>query len=231
MKTYIKESSQKTQKNVKEFMIHNKVYMFIKDPFIEKINLKKVIDYIEQKIPSHMFDNVETVYIGDFEEFHERNINALYKDGAIYVTNHQSDELDLIDDVVHELAHSIEEPFWNELYSDGMIEGEFLGKRKRLYSLLKTETYGIYLDDMLNIEYSEEFDEFLYKSIGYEKLANISTGLFVSPYGITSLREYFANGFEEYFIRDPFYLKKISPQIFNKIEQIANYNKDDIGEY
>ena len=108
MKTYIKESSQKTQKNVKEFMIHNKVYMFIKDPFIEKINLKKVIDYIEQKIPSHMFDNVETVYIGDFEEFHERNINALYKDGAIYVTNHQSDELDLIDDVVHELAHSIE---------------------------------------------------------------------------------------------------------------------------
>ena len=84
---------------------------------------------------------------------------------------------------------------------------------------------------MLNIEYSEEFDEFLYKSIGYEKLANISTGLFVSPYGITSLREYFANGFEEYFIRDPFYLKKISPQIFNKIEQIANYNKEDIGEY
>jgi len=45
--------------------------------------------------------------------------------------------------------------------------------------------------------------------------------LFYSPYGATSLREYFANGFECYFHkRDHKFLKKISPAIFSKIEQI-----------
>jgi len=43
-------------------------------------------------------------------------------------------------------------------------------------------------------------------------------GLFVSPYAITSLREYFSTGFEEYFLKDRNYLKNMSPAIYNKIE-------------
>jgi hypothetical protein len=43
--------------------------------------------------------------------------------------------------------------------------------------------------------------------------------LFVSPYGATSLREYFANCFEEYFARRQYdHVKKISPAVFEKIE-------------
>ena len=66
------------------------------------------------------------------------------------------------------------------------------------------------------------FDEFLYKTVGYETLVNITMGLFISPYAATSLKEYFANGFEAYFIGDRSYLKKISPYIYDKIEQLES---------
>ena len=73
----------------------------------------------------------------------------------------------------------------------------------------------------LNPEYSDEYDIYLYQDIGYPLLANFSLGLFTSPYAITSLREYFASGFEEYFLKDRKYLREISPVLYNKIELIS----------
>ena len=69
-------------------------------------------------------------------------------------------------------------------------------------------------------EYSAELDLYLYKEIGYENLASLTNGLFNSPYAATSIREYFANGFEEYFLGRREYLPKVSPQLFIKIEKI-----------
>ena len=40
------------------------------------------------------------------------------------------------------------------------------------------------------------------------------------PYSITSIREYFGNGFEEYLRGDAKYLKNISPTLYNKIEEL-----------
>ena len=51
----------------------------------------------------------------------------------------------------------------------------------------------------MNPNYVLEFDEFLYKTVGYDLLRDLTVELFVSPYAATSLREYFANGFEHYF--------------------------------
>ena len=45
-------------------------------------------------------------------------------------------------------------------------------------------------------------------------------GLFVSPYAPTSLREYFATGFEEYYIGDRNYLRKISPNLYTQISKL-----------
>jgi hypothetical protein len=67
------------------------------------------------------------------------------------------------------------------------------------------------------VEYDSKLDLFLYKEIGYGNLCSMTMGLFVSPYGATSLREYFANGFEEFFSGDREYLKRISPELFNKL--------------
>jgi hypothetical protein len=45
-------------------------------------------------------------------------------------------------------------------------------------------------------------------------------GLFYSPYASTSLREYFANGFEAYFLGQREYLPKIGQHLFIKLEEI-----------
>ena len=49
-------------------------------------------------------------------------------------------------------------------------------------------------------------------------------GLFVSPYGATSIHEYFANGFENYFLENPDTVRDISPVLYKKIEEIINAN-------
>ena len=65
-------------------------------------------------------------------------------------------------------------------------------------------------------------DNYLYKEVGYDRLNFIvsSYGLFTSAYPATSLREYFASGFEYYFLEDPSYLAKISPILYKKVEEL-----------
>ena len=68
-----------------------------------------------------------------------------------------------------------------------------------------------------NPEYNETFDKHMYSDIGYDKLRLITPELFYSPYAITSLREYWANGFENYLLGDRAALKDISPVLYRKI--------------
>jgi len=81
---------------------------------------------------------------------------------------------------------------------------------------------GVSFHGMGNLFFSDdmvdEFDEFLFNHLGYDSLSSLTPGLFLSPYSVTSLREYFANGFEEYINGDSNYLKEISPVLFNKLE-------------
>ena len=217
MNSYIKESL----KNSSEKFLFNKIIVFVKDPLPEDVDLDYVISTIERKIPEHLSYGVDMMYVGDFEEFKERDVNAAYKDGALYISNQQTDEDDMIDDIVHEISHACEETYFSLIYPDGKIQGEFLGKRKKLYEILKTEGYKIDIKDFLNIEYSREFDEFLYKEVGYDKLTFFTMGLFVSPYGATSYREYFANAFEHYFLTDPQYVKVVSPAVHDKVDGLV----------
>jgi len=214
---YIKESL----KTSSEKLLYNKIAVFIKDPLPEDINLDYVLSSIEKTVPEHLIYGIDMIYVGQFEEFKEREINAVYKDGALYTTNEQSDEADMIDDIVHEMSHACEESYYSLIYSDGNIQNEFAGKRKRLFETLKAEDYKVDIEDFLNIDYSKEFDEFLYQEVGYEKLTFFTMGLFVSPYGATSYREYFANGFEHYFLNDPQYVKVISPDVYEKIDGLV----------
>ena len=214
---YIKESL----KSSSEKLLFNKIIVFVKDPLPKDVNIDYVLSSIEKRIPEHLIYAIDMVYIGQFEEFEKRDTNAAYKDGALYITNEQSDDDDMIDDIVHEMAHACEETYSSLIYSDGMIQDEFIGKRKRLYEILKVEGYEVSLEDFLNTEYSEKFDLFLYEDVGYDKLTFFTMGLFVSPYGATSYREYFSNGFEHYFIGDRKYLNNTSPELYNKLTDIA----------
>jgi Mlc titration factor MtfA (ptsG expression regulator) len=44
--------------------------------------------------------------------------------------------------------------------------------------------------------------------------------MFLSPYGCTSLREYFANCFEHYFIESPQAVQKLAPIAYKKIKAV-----------
>ena len=56
----------------------------------EKVNIGKVINTLNsERVPKELFYGVDGIYVAHLPEFDEREINAVYKDAAIYVTNHQ----------------------------------------------------------------------------------------------------------------------------------------------
>ncbi len=190
----------------------------IKNP---DIDIKNVFNIIGEKIPQKFLKNIEIIYIGDFDIFKNREIQAMYENSCIFVTNDQDDVDDMCDDIVHEIAHSLEEIHRDIIYSDGFLEKEFLMKRQQVYSLLEGEGYKLDLFSFMNPIYNEAFDSLLYKEVGYPLLGALSSSIFYSPYAITSLREYFANGFEALFhYGDYEFIKKSCPVLFNKLINI-----------
>ena len=76
-------------------------------------------------------------------------------------------------------------------------------------------------------EYDYEFDQFLLKDVGYDKLSKIVSGVFINPYAPTSLREYFATGFTDFYLQpnDHSFLKKTSPALYDKLALLHNLDK------
>ena len=95
---------------------------------------------------------------------HEREINAFYEDGAIYVTNEQDDEMDMIEDIIHELSHAIEQKNGASIYGDSNLEREFRAKRQRLEALLR-QNYDVPADFSITLDYDKNIDMFLYKTV------------------------------------------------------------------
>ena len=224
LKSFIKEGSLKIRKNITgiEFQIFRDVPVYIKDPLPDNVDILEVLGVVEDKVPLHLTDGIEAVYVGYFKEFSERNINAMYRDGAIFVTNEQDNNNDMIDDLIHEIAHAVEDLHAEFIYSDSRIQNEFIGKRIRFRDMLRE--YG-YLDGYENLnfeelEYDAELDDYLYKKLGYEKLETFTNGLFITPYATIGVREYFATAFEECLLKDHSYVKKISPMVYRKIEKL-----------
>lgn len=222
MKAYITEASSKSKKALRNYNIHGKPFVFAQ-PFERDINLDFVKNKIETLTPEYFFDNVDGFFVGYVKEFFKdgREYNAMFKDGAIYLSPDQDNEKDLLDDILHELAHAVEKKNEDEIYGDGRLEREFIAKRNTLYHLLDDEEYD--LEDYKNPEYDYKFDQHLYKGIGYDKLRIISSGLFYSPYAITALREYWANGFENYLLGNKNKLKELSPVLYGKIDSFFEF--------
>lgn len=218
---YIIESNKRSAQNRKEYSFDNG-YVFIKDELPEDIDVQYVIDTVQELVPLHLRAGVETIMVGNFEELEERELDAFYKDGAVYLTNDQNNNEDMIDDIVHEMAHALEEERGYEIYvDDDDIETEFREKRKVLESLLNRAGFDTEEHDFDDIEFNQEFDEYLLNTIGYETLELIVVGLFPDAYSPTSIREYFATGFDKYFLGDRDYLKKVSPALYRKIKELV----------
>lgn len=201
--------------------------VFVQTPMTESVDMRSVFLDIVDMVPDHFLSLVDVVYIGNFSFLEERNINAMYLDNAIYVSNEQDSEDDLKDDIVHELAHAVEEKYGVEIYDDRKIEDEFLSKRKKLRHILSSEGYDVDGLDFYNTSFDEKFDNVMYDEVGYDAIRMMAVNIFLGPYSVVSLREYFARGFEEYFLGNQLYLKDVCPYLFYKLSLLVSENMEE----
>ena len=195
----------------------NDIPVWTEDPLPDSINLRQVLLDVAKRLPKIYLKYIQAVRIGIFEEMLERELNALYKDGVLYVSNMQDSNTDMLDDIIHEVAHAVEDHNHDLIYEDERILLEFLGKRKRLYELLKSEGYNVTIEQFLTATYDYDFDMLLFQDVGYPVLETLTLGLFLSPYSVTSINEYFAVGFENFYMDETNYVKKICPILLEKI--------------
>ena len=216
IKDIIINSYNKALRERKEFYLNGALIQVV-DPLSNSINLEKIIHFLQNKIPDQILNLIDVYYIGDFDVFKKRNTNAAYMDGAIYLSNNQDGEKDLLDDIIHELGHALIEKDHINIFGDGLVKQEFLSKRQTLKRILRSKGYNI-PKSFNTTGFSQDMDDFLYKEVGYKTLTNMINGLFVSPYAVTSLEEYFSTGLEDYYLGKSLLLKSISPQLYNKME-------------
>jgi hypothetical protein len=218
--SWITKSAKKGRK-LKDMFNLSGIDVFIKDRTPDGIDDEFVFDYISARIPFHLANGVDVIYVGQFPEMKDRQINAFYEDGAIYITNEQDDEMDMIDDIIHELAHSAEVNNQALIYGSGRLQREFKAKRENLFTVIK-DIYDVPKGFLSDLDYNREIDDFLFKTVGYDILNQLVVNIFVSGYAATSVSEYFARGFEEYFIGDKDSLKKMSPVLYRIIDSLVN---------
>lgn len=211
--------------SIGQFSVEGKM-IEISSPLPNNVDAKRCFQHILGRMPRFFCSNVERFMIGNFDFLQNREIDGIYKQNTIWITNNQESDETLIADIMHEIAHSFEESYKEELYSDSLISDEFLQKRTALYRKLEMENLipeQVKKEDFYNLNYSLDFDEFLYKYVGYSKLSGICRDIFISPYAATSLREYFANAFENFFVNDIFIVKTHCPAFYEKITNFLEF--------
>lgn len=223
----MQKSTNKIISEKRNFYFNRGIEFIIKDPLPDSVNVEKVMGLLRANLPVSCYDGLKNVYFGKFDILDKRQLTALhYKDNIYIDSTKVENEEDVLDDLIHEFAHRFEENNSEIIYEDGKIINEFIGKRNRLYDLISQEVNlekdyeKINYFDFINTDYDKEFDNFLHNEIGYKKIKNLAPTLFIRPYAATSVREYSATGFEDYYLNGGQELKGISPILFNRIEQL-----------
>ena len=229
---YLSKSSMAAKKQHKEGIFLDNIHVFIKDQIIGDVNLDSVLKKVKNSIPLHLFGGLDAIYVGQFKELQQKEVNAAFMDGALYISNIQQDEESMLEDIIHEIAHSLEEVAHYTMYQDDFIYNELLAKRMKLQNILESNGYNTSKQSFTKLEYDVKFDKYLYEEVGYPALHTMTVNLFCSPYGATSIREYFANGFEFYFVKNRQLVRKISPQLYKKLIEVekGDFSEDDTEE-
>ena len=222
---WIQESIKRSQRMKDQFVV-NHVSVYIKDMLPKGVSPEFVFDYVSSRIPFVLTKNIDVIYVGQFPEMKERDINAYFDNDAIYVTNEQDDEMDMIEDIIHEISHAVEHYNRDFIYGDGKLQREFIAKRKRLSALL-SQKYEVPADFNVNFEYDRAIDDFLYRDVGYDALNQICVNIFSSAYAATSISEYWAKGFEDLFIGDKSNIKELSPILYNRMISLIKELKEN----
>ena len=156
--------------------------------------------------------NLPEYNFGSFQVFIQKalpdfiDIKKIFADIKKVIPEHLLDSLDII--YIGEFSF---------LKERGKLEDEFLLKRNRLKRALLDHGRDISKFNFYETEYNEEFDDLLHKEIGYDALRLIAVDIFSNPYAATSLREYFAGCFEDYYLNNDPFLKDLCPYVYKKL--------------
>ena len=100
----------KEQQNI-EYLLFNSIPIIIKDKLSNNIDIKNLINSIENALPYSFRKLINSIIILDDPTFSQRKINAFYYNSSLYISNNQDNENDILDDIVHEYSHALEEKF------------------------------------------------------------------------------------------------------------------------
>lgn len=213
MKSFLELS----QKNKREFYVHGIKILLLEE---SNIDFSKVAEKLK-RFPRKLLKTIDNIYVGYFDDLQLRSINAAFLDGSIYMLPDHSSEDDAIDDIVHELAHAYEEENKDFIYGDQDIAYEFRVKRRHLKSILASQGVDVSDYDFEDVDYNFELDDLYFVDIGYPLLQALTEDIFPDPYSTTSLREYFATCFEQYFLfKNRNKIKQLCPAAYRKLEEI-----------
>ena len=88
-----------------EYYIYN-VPVFVVNDTEPTVDIPTFCEEVESYISRELMSNVEVVYIGNFKELNNRN--AAFSNGGIYMTCTEPTTFDMVENFVHEVAHSLE---------------------------------------------------------------------------------------------------------------------------
>ena len=97
MKKYIQESASNALKNRKEsYILSGQIPVYILNKLSPNLDLNNIIDLLEESIPESILSLIEGIYIGDFKELKDRNIQAMFKYGVIYLSSYKRKEIKFV---------------------------------------------------------------------------------------------------------------------------------------
>ena len=216
LKTYITERKQ----NATRTAVNGVEFITLDKGKFDTADIKFLLNQIEEKTSPKACQHINQIKLGSFPKLEKEDYKSYYKDGVMYLSNKENFVEELLMNFFHELAHSFEKPYFDQIYGDRFLEKEFLNKRNRLKSVITMYEGGRPPPvDFNEINYSKKLDDYLANTIGYDKLWKYSAGIFTNPYAATSLREYFAAGFESWLKGEQEMLYRTSPVLYNKLKQ------------
>jgi len=150
VRDYILETSNVEKE---EFLAFGNVEVKVVHPLPEDVSLAKVLHMISGLLPKAYYRDITKIQVGDHPKFADKEFNAMYQDGVLYVSPDQDNEEDMIDDIIHETAHHLEVIALQEIYSDEKVKSEFLKRRKELRYELASEGYSVNEYDFGNLKF------------------------------------------------------------------------------
>tara|TARA_R100000951_G_C2634315_1_gene178774 strand:- start:786 stop:1433 length:648 start_codon:yes stop_codon:yes gene_type:complete len=187
---YIKRKTKKA-KISNGFTISGVKVQFGEEP---NFDVEKFLKDKFDKLPNHLINSVNKIIFGGFylsPEFAGRSVNDV-----IYLTN-KINENDLYSDLIHELAHAFLRKNYKQVLGDGKLKKEFISKRNKLYHKMRSSGLNLPPHQFFeNPNFDKKFDVYLNRTVGYDLLSQLISGIFPTCYSVSSLEEYFSVGLD-----------------------------------